>query len=443
MWTFIFSSLALSAELTLPESLALVEHGNIEVQIARLEAEKANMEKLLALSKLLPMVEGTTSWLDYGEPLEVNLMGDSAAELDCSPFESLGFEDLCSSLSSPLLLREDRIFDGTYRILYPITNLYSIPQGYRATELLAQASELNVQNTKQRIQLSVIEIYMEALHLQKVIHFAKETQNRLEHHRTNIRAFVDQGFVNPVELTRLENAILEAQIGAEEAQSGYALLCQQLELLVGVSVEPVPLTQKLSDGKKISAQEHADVRSAQLQADAAAAMTKASYGLLLPNVVVYAASTNATGQGALTPTEQQYIGVTLSGQFNWGEKWVQVQKMKKDSQMAQQAVLLQERALVLKQQGAYQAWQSAEKRLLIARKNAELTDELRRQAESTYKQQLLTTAELLDAESEHLQSQLAIAAAESKVIVLQAQYQQTIDQNPFAFSPSTAPSDSQ
>ena len=145
------------------------------------------------------------------------------------------------------------------------------------------------------------------------------------------------------------------------------------------------------------------------------------------------AKTRAIGQGTLTPTEQQYIGLALSGNFNWGSRYLQAKQSSKEAEMAEQAVILQERALVLQQQGAYDAWQMAQKRLNAAHSKAEMTEEIRRQASSKHSQQMLTTAELLDAEAEHLQAQLAIAAAESKVIILQARYQQTIDRQPFRF----------
>ena len=433
MWLLLFSSLSFSEELNLPDSLALVEQENVEVHIARLESEKAHMEKLLALSRLLPAVEGNSAWLNYGEPLEAHLIGDGSEDIDCAPFDAFGLSDLCASFSDPMLLREDKVFDGSIRILYSISALYSIPQGYRSAILMAEAADIQILQTKKRIQLSVIELYMEALHLQRVIQFAAETQRRLTHHKTNIQAFVDQGFVNPIEITRLEKAMLEAQIGQEEAESGYRLLCRQLELLVGVPVTPLPLQHQLQMGDSISAQEHELIQIAQLQADAAAAMTKAAYGLLLPSVTLVGGQTLTSGQGPLTPTSQQYVGLSVNGTFSWGDKWVQVQKMKKDKQMAEKAVALQESALLVQQEAAREAWLIADKKLDVAQKQVELSTEIRRQAESTFQQQLLTTAELLDSESEYLRAQLALAAAESQLVIAQARYQYATERAPFLF----------
>ena len=441
MWLLLFSSLGFSKELTLPDSLELVEQENIEVHIARLEAEKAHMEKLLALSRLLPAVEGNSAWLNYGEPLEAYLIGDGSEDIDCAPFDAFGMSDLCASFSDPLLLREDKVFDGSIRILYSISALYSIPQGYRSAILMAEAADIQIMQTKKKIQLSVIELYMEALHLQRVIHFAEETQRRLRHHKTNIQAFVDQGFINPIEVTRLEKALLEAQIGQAEAESGYRLLCRQLELLVGVPITPLPLEHELQTGSSVAVDEHNLIQIAQLRADAANAMTKAAYGLLLPNVTVIGGQTFAAGQGPLTPSSQQYVGLSVNGTFSWGDKWVQVQKMKKDKQMAEQAVTLQENALLVQQEAAREAWLIADQKLSVAKKQVDLSSEIRRQAESTFQQQLLTTAELLDAESEHLSAQLALAAAESQAVIAQARYQYTTEHTPFVFiDPPSQPS---
>jgi outer membrane protein TolC len=431
MLAFLLYTTSMAAELTLAESLELVEHGSLEVQMARLQSEQAKLESLAMLGLLAPSIEGNASWLGFGEPLEVNLMGEAAADLDCATFEALGFGELCGSLSEPMLLREERIFDGSVQALYPITALYSIHQGYQATRKMSDIADLQISQTKKKVQLSVIELYMQALHLEQVEAFAKETESRLIHHRDNAQVFVDQGLLNAVEFQRLENAIVDAQIGASEARGGYSLLCQQLGLLVGVSVKPVPMTQKLEPGGRMTLEEHDAIRIAELQAEAALAASRAAYGELLPNVVLMAAKTKTVGQGTLTPSQQQYVGIVMTGKFNWGQQWAHAQKTQREAEMASKAARFRKEALGVEQQSSYDAWQLAEMKLQAAENRAQTAAEIRRQAELTYGQQMLTTAEFLDAEAEYLQARLGISAAESNLVILQARYQQYIDHHPF------------
>jgi outer membrane protein TolC len=433
MFYFIFSLAVFATPLTLSESLALVEENNIELQISRLQTDKANLAKLSMLSRMLPTVEGKASWLDFGEPLEVNLMGEATQEMDCTSFEAFGFGDLCSSLSEPMLLREARIFDGTIQALYPLSALYSITQGYQASLVLSEISELQVEEKKVQIQMLVIEMYMEALHLQQIIEFAEATQKRMQFHKKTVSAFVEQELLHPIEIQRIENAILDIQIGTQEAQNGYALLCEHLELLIGSPVEPIPLEQKLLPIDEPSNTDNHSIKISHLQAEAANHGTKAAYGQLLPNIVLMTAGTKAIGQGTLTPTSQQYVGLAVTGNFNWGDKWLQAQQSNKDAQMANKAVLLQQEALLLQQQSSYNAWQISTQRLELAKQKSEVAKESRRQADSFHKQHLITTTELLSAENEYLKSQLDIAAAQSTVIIMQARYQQTISQQPFQF----------
>ena len=65
--------------------------------------------------------------------------------MDCIPFEAFGFEDLCTSFSEPLLLREDKIFDGNVQIYYPISGAHSIYQGMKSSAVRAGIKEFDTQ----------------------------------------------------------------------------------------------------------------------------------------------------------------------------------------------------------------------------------------------------------------------------------------------------------
>ena len=153
------TSLSFAAPLSLQQSLDLVHTQNPEVQIARLQTDQANLERLKVLTNAV-RVEASGSWLDFGEPLDVYLIGDGSTEVDCSSFESFGFGDLCS-FSEPLRLRDQRIFDGSLQVAIPLSALYSIIEGHSANQHLVNIKELEVEQTRQRIEISVIEIYLQ------------------------------------------------------------------------------------------------------------------------------------------------------------------------------------------------------------------------------------------------------------------------------------------
>ena len=139
----IMSNIIQAEPLSLEESISFVASQNPEVQIARLQADKANLERLKVLTNVLN-VQASGSWLDFGEPLESYIIGDGSSEVDCTSFESFGFGDLCASFSEPLLVREERIFDGSVQVALPISALYSIIEGYSASQHLYEIKSLEI-----------------------------------------------------------------------------------------------------------------------------------------------------------------------------------------------------------------------------------------------------------------------------------------------------------
>ena len=104
--------------LSLQESLELVSTQNPEVQIARLQADQANLERLKVLTNLVN-VQASGFWLDFGEPLDSYIIGDGSEEVDCSSFDAFGFGDLCASFSEPLRVRDERILMARFKLPFP------------------------------------------------------------------------------------------------------------------------------------------------------------------------------------------------------------------------------------------------------------------------------------------------------------------------------------
>ena len=67
---------SLKAEtLTLQESLSLVKSQSPEVQIARLQSDQSNLERIKVLTNIV-RADASGSWLNFGEPLDVYLIGN-------------------------------------------------------------------------------------------------------------------------------------------------------------------------------------------------------------------------------------------------------------------------------------------------------------------------------------------------------------------------------
>ena len=427
MFYFLFS-LVQAEPLSLSQTLTLVQTQNPEVQLARLDLDRANLEKLKSLSMLAPSIEAKSSWLDFGEPLEVNLLGDSTEALDCSTFEAFGMGDLCTSFSEPMLLRDAKIYDGSIQAVLPLSALYSIYQGYQANRYLYQHKELETEQLQHQIQAQVIEIYLQSLHLEKIMHFTDDSIRRLEHNQQKVDAFVRQDLLHPLENKRLKKAMAEVSLAKLQAQQGRELLLQQLELLLGQKIEPIPLDKIPIIESEVRLAQTPQMQIAQYQQQAAQAGYLASVGQLVPSVVLLGAMTSAQGQGALTPTEQKYVGIALQGNLNWGQKLIESKQAKLNVEMAKKGVALQEKGLALQAKALKNEWIIAKEQETIALYQVQISEEYYRQQQEKFDQQLITVAELIDAENEHLKAALALSQAQTNVIITLSKYQYTFSQ---------------
>ena len=312
LFLFILNSI-LAQPLSLQESLALVRTQSPEVQIARLQADQANLERYKILTHAL-RIQASGSWLDFGEPLDSYIIGDGSSEVDCTSFEAFGFGDLCDSFSEPLRVRDDRIFDGSLQVALPISALYSIIKGHSASQHLYEIKKLEVEQTKQRIEISTIEIYMQTLDMKSQQEILEQTLSRLGTHQQSVQAFVEQGFANPIQLQELELAIEQTKLGIRRLHQGYNLLCQQMDLLLGLenSFSPLPLKNNIQSPKEEPIQSNLRHQISLHQQQAAQDAVQAAIGDLFPTIALIGATTAAQGQGPFTPPRQlsKYCGLS-------------------------------------------------------------------------------------------------------------------------------------
>ena len=104
--------------------------------------------------------------------------------------------------------------------------------------------DLEVQQTEQRIALSVIEIYLKALELQEQIILLNNSLTRLQSRERSVQAFITQGLLHPVQGMELKYALQQTAFGLEQSQQGLELLCQQMTLLLDLeSIAPNPCSR--------------------------------------------------------------------------------------------------------------------------------------------------------------------------------------------------------
>lgn len=384
--------------------LEQVEKNNPQVFLSQLEEDQQRIEVWKSLTLLAPQIKAEGTWLNFGEPLKANLLGDGTGDMDCAPFEAFGFEDLCTSFSEPLLLREDKIFDGNVQIYYPISGLYSIYQGMKAQQSMLESKEFDTQKQVLAIQKQVSDLYFQMLHLEHVMDFTQQTYDGLLQTKKRISAMVEQGLINPLDLQKLESGLLDIEQGEREAELGFLLLQDQMTFLIGTPFLPIELTDRqetmlIQKAKDIQLHNsHPELQSLSKQQEAASNGLKSSTGQLLPNVVALGSIQETSGQGPMTPTQQQYVGMAVQGDFQWGKKVLHQRQQKLNVQKALQGQKILQQGLELELTSLQQQLEVHLSKRLLLQKKVDVEIEALRQSKVLFDKNMLTTSELLEQE---------------------------------------------
>ena len=337
--------------------------------------------------------------------------------------------------SEPPRVRDERIFDGSIQVAIPISALYSIIEGHSATEHMLEVKELEIEQTRQRIELSVLEIYLQTLEMQAQREILNDTLDRLSKHERSVQAFVDQGLAHSVQAQELSHAIRQTKLGMKQLDQGFALLCKQMELLLGLetSFEPEPLQNNILEPQQAPLQSNLTHRIATHQYQAAQNGAQAALGDLIPTIAVMGAATATQGQGPFTPTSQQYLGLSVQGQFGWGQKWMTYKQRQMDVTMAEQSLQLQQQALTIQQTQLQQQWQHSTEQIELSEDKVEIERIKLKQIQARFDAHQVTTTDLLDAESHFSEAQIVLLRSKHQSLMAQAKYQQSLNADTLYF----------
>ena len=174
-------------------------------------------------------------------------------------------------------------------------------------------------------------------------------------------------------------------------------------------------------------------RIATHQYQAAQDGAQAALGDLIPTVAVMGATTATQGQGPFTPTSQQYLGLSVQGQFGWGQKWMTYKQRQIDVVMAKQSLTLQQKALTIQQEQLRQQWQHSSVQIELSEEKVEIEQIKLKQVQAQFDAHQVTTTDLLDAESQFSEAQIALLRSRHQNLLAQAKYQQSLNADTLYF----------
>ena len=413
---WLYTSLTFAEPITLQDAFALANQNNAQLKLSEWSETKAKLASQHAWLSALPQVKLEANWLYFDSPIEVSFVGDG--DVDCTLFENFGFGDLCDSFAEPIVVREDQVYEGNLQIIQPLTPLYSIISGARAQSAMHQVAKAEASITHGEVMVAVTEAYMELQTMAAAEKLAAHTVERIELHAKRAQDFETQGLLTRLDVRQIEVGLQDAQNAVKQAQLGRAVAERKIELLLGKS-NLQPQSVELPDNVpnfQLSYQTP-QKQLIQGQLDAAKAGRQASAGQLLPTVALIAGITQNEGQGAFAVNEQQFVGITVSGDFQWGQKTLQLRQSHLDVKMAEAGSVLQTQQQALQQDAAIRQAELAHSDWLSAISKADLASDVRKKAALKFEQQMLSSAELMDFENDLMVAEMAVITAQKNAIV--------------------------
>lgn len=395
------SSLVITAqtkELTLQESLELGLKNSIELQIANSKIIKAGAVESEITSSMFPKISFNASYrrLSDVHPFQLNLpMFPQPVTIQETILDNY-------SLSATI---EQPLFTG-----FKLSSLKS------AASLNKEAERILF--NKERIN-KIEEIKKAFWHFynsEKIVALLKENLKSLKNHLNDTENFLENGLVTKndflklkVEVSNIELKLLDAQNDKNIARTVFNKtiglpLNQKTQIITKEIIETTHLTdytQLLDEALR----NRSELKSTNLRVKALGKKKTASQSDWFPQLFAFGNFYYSKPNQRFLPIENKFndswdVGVALKWNlWNWGGTSAKVQQAEEDLFQAKKTFELLKEAIELDVYNNYLKLQSAIKKINLTKMQIESAKENFRITELKFNQQLVTSTELIDAET--------------------------------------------
>lgn len=331
---------------------------------------------------------------------------------------------------SSILMREQVTYTFTISIGQPLTGLYTVYSGYRATGAMKAAAEQEMIRLRYRLQADVSKAYFSLLSARTMTQTAQAALKQIEAIEAQVKAYLENGLVE-------KNALMKVQVQKAEitklifnTEKITRLLTASLNIYMGqpldtpLAVEETPpatnpdalLSQPLADQQEKAVSRRPELRGARQQGEAAHWAKHASIGEFIPQVNLFFQYDNNQGMGSMSKESQYYGGLTLSWNvWEWGASWYKMRAAQHREDQVRYMIAQGENGVRLEVESKRLDLEEAVKTLEVARVQQEQAHENLRVEQARYDAQETTTSDLLSAQTQQLKADNDVTVAELSV----------------------------
>jgi outer membrane protein len=387
--------------LTLDEAVSLALGSNRLVKNSQLEAQKYDFEVSTARSRRLPHFQFAALGGELLQPIDFTFArGVFGTYPGIGPVP--GTE---SKVHTPSRLAGH--FTGS--VDQPLSQLYKIGLGIRATELGRDIAKEDVRAERQKIAAEVRNAYLELVATQAGVDAAREAVKTLqEAQRVTVRYIAEKTVLKGDSL-EVDARLVKAQYDLSVAENGLATEHEHLNQLLGRDLttpfrvdfmpEEDTTTLSLEEARQQAKEKRPELRQARLkekQAEYDRRIAKAEY---IPDVGIAVAYMGVQNVQVL-PTNVGIAGFALTWEpFDWGRRHNRVMEKAKTVEQAHNGSQEAESQIGVEVGQKYRKWKEAALLLKATRIGHEAAAEQFRVTSNKYAEQAALLKDLLQAQA--------------------------------------------
>ncbi|GAA4767665.1 MULTISPECIES: TolC family protein [Flavobacterium] len=342
--------------------------------------------------------------------------------------------DVSSSLtsgSSGKGIEVSQLMIGQANASMPLFNGFKLKNSINASENLYKAETSNSIHTKEEVGLYVVELFAKLYQSQEMIELFKENLKSAQQRTKDFSAMVDNGLMARNDLLKAQLQESNVQLSMDNAQKNFNIINFQLATLlklpegtiVDIDIDAVKNDMVSNKNASIEAK-RSDLEALTFQQKAAEAGVKASQSGYYPSIALMGGYIAFDLKDVMTVTNAMNFGVGVSYDLsNIFKNGKEVKLAKSKAEQAKTAVSMMNDKIKEEVQQAQENYNLSEKQNVVYKQAVEQATENYRIVKDKYDNSLSTTNDLLEADTQQLQTKINLALSQADIALKYYQLQ--------------------
>lgn len=313
----------------------------------------------------------------------------------------------------------------------PLFSGFKLKNTIEASESMYKAESSNSSHAKEEIGLYVVELFAKLYQSQEMIELFKENLKSAQQRTKDFSGMVDNGLMARNDLLKAQLQESNVQLSMDNAQKNFNIINYQLVTLlklpegtvVDIDIEAVKSDMLLNKSTSVEAKRN-DLEALTFQQKAAESGVKASQSGYYPSISLMGGYIAFDLKDVMTVTNAMNFGVGVSYDLsNIFKNGKEVKLAKSKAEQAKTAVSIMNDKIKEEVQQAQENYNLSEKQNAVYKQAVEQATENYRIVKDKYDNSLSTTNDLLEADTQQLQTKINLALSQADIALKYYQLQ--------------------